>query len=310
MSGSGSMASDADGAALMKKAEKAHTKTVFNWTADWASALMYYEQAANAFRKDISIKGHCNMVEALRQASNAAEQLSNANTAAKHLGTAAAACFKIGDKVQAVELLRSSAKLYHENTQARKAAEDLSKAAGWVRDENPDLAVKLYEQACEIYDIEDQVQMAADVYKIAVSFLARENRLDDAVKFLMKQNKGLSKHIGKFAEAFYKNCLSVCILYLSLRDTSHAINALQEFQSVAPDFSNSSEYMCASGLVSAFENCDVDALVKAKSDRTLSYIDNQIARLVRDLAIDDDAREAAKKVTQPNLAEGDEVDLT
>ncbi|KMS65251.1 hypothetical protein BVRB_037870, partial [Beta vulgaris subsp. vulgaris] len=173
---------------------------------------------------------------------------------------------------------------------ARKAAEELTKAAGWIRDENPDQAYALYSDACDIYETEGQTQMAQDLYRTALAFLIRENRLSDAIKLLTKQNKGLFKHIGSFSEAFNKNCLNVCVLHLSCRETQEAAIKLTEFQSAPSNFLNSNEGTCAQALVSAFQECDPEALTKAKSDRTLNYVDNQIARLARDLTIDDSAR--------------------
>lgn len=93
------MSDESEGDALMIKARKAHTKTLLNWSADWGAALLYYEQAIAAYRKDSSVKSQTKMIEALKQAAGAAEELSNVNAAAKHLTTAAAVALKLGDKV-------------------------------------------------------------------------------------------------------------------------------------------------------------------------------------------------------------------
>lgn len=137
-------------------------------------------------------------------------------------------CFKFQN--EAIVLMRAGAKLYHENTQGRKAAEELGKAAGWVRDDNTDLAYQLYTEACDIYEVDGQTHMALDLYRTAIAFLVRENRLSDATALLMKQNNGLVKHMDKFAEAFNKNCLNICILHLSCRETQLAENVLSSFQ--------------------------------------------------------------------------------
>ncbi|CEO96080.1 Gamma-soluble NSF attachment protein [Plasmodiophora brassicae] len=308
------MSAIAEGEALLKRAEKAHTKTLLKWTPDWPEAARLYEEAANQFKKDASPRALTLQVTALKGAAFASEQTANINAAAKFLATAAAAVIKASDRKQAADLTRAAAKLYHENGQPRKAAEELAKAAGWVRDDNPDAAFALYDEACDIYDVENQAQMAGDTYRTAVAFLAKQGRLGDALKLLSKQNTGLLKHLDKFQEAYNKNCLNIVVLHLAVRNTSAAIKAVEQFRSSSPNFIDSYENTAVQKLIEAFERCDEELLTKAKADRTLSYIDNQIQIVVRDtLTIDDDAREAAKKLNRaaPSaLGKEEELDLT
>lgn len=224
------MSAIAEGEALLKRAEKAHTKTLLKWTPDWPEAARLYEEAANQFKKDASPRALTLQVTALKGAAFASEQTANINAAAKFLATAAAAVIKASDRKQAADLTRAAAKLYHENGQPRKAAEELAKAAGWVRDDNPDAAFALYDEACDIYDVENQAQMAGDTYRTAVAFLAKQGRLGDALKLLSKQNTGLLKHLDKFQEAYNKNCLNIVVLHLAVRNTSAAIKAVEQFR--------------------------------------------------------------------------------
>nr|XP_027087193.1 gamma-soluble NSF attachment protein [Coffea arabica] len=175
------MSSDPD--KLIAKADKLTKLSLTRWSADWKSATVLYEQAANAFRLS---KKHEKAKEAFEKASKGQEMLSSPWDAAKHMESAATVAKELGNWREVADFYRRASELYIECGRSQPASDALAKGARALEDALPEDAVKLYIDACETLEEDGKEQMAFDLYRAAASVYLKLEKYTDAATVLLR----------------------------------------------------------------------------------------------------------------------------
>ncbi|KAJ0016602.1 hypothetical protein Pint_11412 [Pistacia integerrima] len=160
---------------LMTKADKLTKLSLTRWSADWKSATQLYEQAANGYRV---AKDYEKAKIAFEKASKGQEMLSSPWDAAKHMESAAVLAKDLGNWTEVADFYRKASELYTECGRPQPASDALAKAArslshspacSALEDADPDDAIQLYTDACDILEEDGKEQMAFDLYRAAAN---------------------------------------------------------------------------------------------------------------------------------------------
>ncbi|KAM1484611.1 hypothetical protein EV2_037348 [Malus domestica] len=158
---------------LLAKADKLTRLTLTRWSADWKSATLLYEQAANGFR---IAKDYEKAKEALEKASKGQELISSPWDAAKHMESAAALAKELGKWNEVADFYKRASELYAECGRPQPASDALAKGARALEDSMPDEAIQLYTDACAILEEDGKEQMAFDLYRDATSVYIKSEK--------------------------------------------------------------------------------------------------------------------------------------
>ncbi|MBA0569325.1 hypothetical protein Golob_006761, partial [Gossypium lobatum] len=96
------------------------------WSADWKSATLLYEQAANGFRVS---KDYEKAKLAFEKASKGQEMLASPWDAAKHMESAAALAKELRNWTEVIDFYRRASELYMQCDRPQPASDSLAKAA-------------------------------------------------------------------------------------------------------------------------------------------------------------------------------------
>ncbi|MBA0598712.1 hypothetical protein Gorai_008459, partial [Gossypium raimondii] len=153
------------------------------WSADWKSATLLYEQAANGFRVS---KDYEKAKLAFEKASKGQEMLASPWDAAKHMESAAALAKELRNWTEVIDFYRRASELYMQCDRPQPASDSLAKAARALEDALPDDAVQLYTDACVILEDDGKEQMAFDLFRAAASVYVKLEKFTDAATFLLR----------------------------------------------------------------------------------------------------------------------------
>ncbi|KAJ4830291.1 hypothetical protein Tsubulata_003632 [Turnera subulata] len=288
---------------LIAKADKLTKLSLTRWSADWRSATLLYEQAGNAFRGS---KNYEKAGSAFEMASKGQEMLSSPWDAAKHMESAGAMAKELGKWDQVADLYRKASQLYIECSRSQPASDALAKAARAVEDTVPDVAVQLYTDACLLLEDDGKEQMAFDLYRAASSVYIKLNKYTDAAAVLLRL--GLAADKCNATNSQCKAYLSAIIVYLYAHDFKQAEKCYNDCSQIDA-FLSSDHNRCASRLLSAYTEGDIEEIKKLAQSSPISHLDNVIIRLARKLPTGDVGEfkiGAAKEEEEPL----DENDLT
>lgn len=289
---------------LLQKGVRATKTGLFQWKPDWHTAASAFDQASSQYRR---LGEDAFLVDALLLGADAYEELSSFNTAARLLGEAITVLCKKGFKDdrqhQIASYAERAAHLYRANGQVDKAAQTLvsaAKTAGRVENHIA-TALQFYKQACDMYVEESRELLSVDTFKEAVSFCVRQKRLAEAIEFLKKASDVLD---GLDRAPNRNKCyLGILVLLLELGQRDKAEAVVDTFNA---SFATSDDYEAFLALLRAIDSQDDDAFVAAKKHPSFKYMDNQIARVVKKLAID----RGQAGASADTVGEEEEVDLT
>ncbi|XP_071922129.1 gamma-soluble NSF attachment protein-like [Coffea arabica] len=293
------MSSDPD--KLIAKADKLTKLSLTRWSADWKSATVLYEQAANAFRLS---KKHEKAKEAFEKASKGQEMLSSPWDAAKHMESAATVAKELGNWREVADFYRRASELYIECGRSQPASDALAKGARALEDALPEDAVKLYIDACETLEEDGKEQMAFDLYRAAASVYLKLEKYTDAATVLLRWALAADKCNATHSQC--KAYLSAIIVYLYAHDFQQAEKCHNDCCQIEA-FLNSDQNRCANKLLSAYSDGDVEEIKRVAQSSTISNLDHAIIRHARKLPMGD---VTSLKGAAPEEEPLDEDDLT
>ncbi|XP_027185521.1 gamma-soluble NSF attachment protein [Coffea eugenioides] len=293
------MSSDPD--KLIAKADKLTKLSLTRWSADWKSATVLYEQAANAFRLS---KKHEKAKEAFEKASKGQEMLSSPWDAAKHMESAATVAKELGNWREVADFYRRASELYIECGRSQPASDALAKGARALEDALPEDAVKLYIDACETLEEDGKEQMAFDLYRAAASVYLKLEMYTDAATVLLRWALAADKCNATHSQC--KAYLSAIIVYLYAHDFQQAEKCHNDCCQIEA-FLNSDQNRCANKLLSAYSDGDVEEIKRVAQSSTISNLDHAIIRHARKLPMGD---VTSLKGAAPEEEPLDEDDLT
>ncbi|KAJ1440014.1 Tetratricopeptide-like helical domain superfamily [Sesbania bispinosa] len=288
---------------LLTKADKLTRLSLTRWSADWKSATGLYEQAANGFRL---AKDYEKAKIAYEKASKGQEMLSSPWDAAKHMESAAALAKDLSNWQEVGDFYRKASELYMECGRPQPASDALAKGARALEDTVPEEAIQLYTDACTILEEDGREQMAFDLYRAATSVYIKLEKYTDAASFLLRL--GLSADKCNATNSQCKAYLSAIIVYLYAHDFKQAEKCYNDCSQIDA-FLRSDQNRCASKLLSAYTDGDIEEIKRIAQSSTVSHLDHVIIRLARKLPTGDVS--ALKTVTAEDEEEPlDENDLT
>ncbi|XP_024022820.1 gamma-soluble NSF attachment protein [Morus notabilis] len=287
---------------LVAKADKLTKLSLTRWSADWKSATVLYEQAANAFRV---ARQYENAKEAFEKASKGQEMISSPWDAAKHMESAAALAKELRKWSEVADFYRRASELYFECGRSQPASDALAKGARALEEADPDGAIQLYADACSILEEDNREQMAFDLYRAATNVYIKVEKYADAATFMLKL--GLAADKSNATNSQFKAYLSAIVIFLYAHDFKEAEKCYNDCSQIDA-FLSSDQYRCASKLLSAYSEGDVEEIKRVAQSSTISHLDNAIIKLARKLPTGDvsSLKTDTKEVEEPL----DENDLT
>ncbi|KAK2634580.1 hypothetical protein Ddye_029372 [Dipteronia dyeriana] len=262
---------------LMTKADKLTQLSLTRWSADWKSATVLYEQAGNAFRVS---KKYDKAKIAFEKASKGQEMLSSPWDAAKHMETAAALAKELGNWTQVADFYKKASELYNECGRSQPASDALAKAARALEDAVPEDAVQLYIDACVLLEEDGKEQMAFDLYRAATNVYIKLEKHADAATLLLRW--GLAADSCKATNSQCKAYLSAIIVHLYAQDIKQAEKCYNDCSQIDA-FLRSDQNRCASKLLSAYMEGDIEEIKRLAQSSTISNLDHMIIRIARKL---------------------------
>ncbi|XP_022716484.1 gamma-soluble NSF attachment protein [Durio zibethinus] len=295
--------SSSDPNKLISKADKLTKLSLTRWSTDWKSATLLYEQAANGFRV---ARDYENAKLAFEKASKGQEMQSSPWDAAKHMESAAALAKELRNWTEVIDFYRRASELYMQCNRPQPASDSLAKGARALEDALPDDAIQLYTDACVILEEDDKEQMAFDLYRAATSIYVKLEKYTDAATFLLRLGLAADKCNARNSQC--KAYLSAIIVYLYAHDLKQAEKCYNDCSQIDA-FLRSDQNRCASKLLSAYTEGDVEEIKRVAQSSTISNLDNVIIKLARKLPTGDVSvfKADATKDEQEAL---DENDLT
>lgn len=287
---------------LMIKADKLTKLSLTRWSADWRSATLLYERAANGFRV---AKNYEKAKVAFEKASQGQEMLSSPWDAAKHMESAATMAKELGNWSELADFYRKASELYNECGRSQPASDALAKGARALEDSAPEQAIQLYTDACDFLEEDGKEQMAFDLYRAATSVYIKLEKYTDAATILLRW--GLAADKCNATNSQCKAYLSAIIVYLYANDFKQAEKCYNDCCQIDA-FLSRDQGRCASKLFSAYTEGDVEEVQKVAQSSTINHLDHVIIKLARKLPTGDvsEFKTGAKEEEEPL----DEDDLT
>ncbi|XP_020595225.1 gamma-soluble NSF attachment protein [Phalaenopsis equestris] len=266
---------------LMSKAEKLTKLSFTRWSADWKSATGLFEQAAIGFR---TRKDNLKAKEAFEKASKGQEMISSPWDAAKHMESAGALAKDLNSWNEVSDLYKRASELYMECGRSQPASDALAKGARALEDVQPEEAIRLYNDACGILEEDGKEQMAFELYRAVTSIYIKLEKYIDAATSLLRW--GVAADACNAVNSQCKAYLSAIIVYLYLHDFKQARKCYDDCTQIAA-FLSSDQNRCASKLLSAYREGDIEEIKRVAQSSPISHLDHVIIRLARKLPTGD-----------------------
>ncbi|KAF9197945.1 hypothetical protein BGZ49_001380 [Haplosporangium sp. Z 27] len=271
-----------DAVKFMHEADKNTEKSWFK-KPDWDIAAQYYEKAAQSFK---AAKSYEQSVQAFIKASDAMINATSFFMAGRALENGGNVCIQnLGQPERAADMYKRASELFIQNMSPDKAAEMLEKGAKAMEPISVDSAIEYYVGACNIYENEDRAKYATDTYKRTIGLLVRNRRFEKATEILQRLGNVQSEAANK--SAYFKTLLSIVIIELAAGDEVEAGKKFQQFCGV-DGFVRSEESAVAHAMLDAFEHRDQDYYNQAAARQHVGFLDNEIAKLARNIIISTD----------------------
>ncbi|XLS89679.1 hypothetical protein HN51_065687, partial [Arachis hypogaea] len=219
--------------------------------ADWSSATSLYEQAANRFR------------------------------VAKDYERSKAA-YEKASKGQ--EMLASASELYIECGRPQPASDAVAKGARALEETMPEEAIQLYTDVITILEEDGGGQMAFDLYRSATAVYIKLEKYLDAAPLQLKFGLAASKCNATNSQC--KAYLSAIIIYLYTNDYKQAEMCYNDCSQIDA-FCKSDQNRCASNLLAAYSDGDIEKIKRIAQSSSISNLDHSMIRLARKLPTGD-----------------------
>ncbi|XP_010538652.1 PREDICTED: gamma-soluble NSF attachment protein [Tarenaya hassleriana] len=291
------MCSDPD--KMMSKGDKLTKLTLTRWSADWKGATELYEQAAIGFRASKKLE---KAKVAFEKASQGQQMLSSPWDAAKHMESAGAIAKDLRNWNEVADFYRKASELYIECGRAQPASDAIGKAARALEETKPEDAIQLYADACDILEEDGREQMAFDLYRACANLYIKLEKFMDAATFLLRLGVAADKCNATNSQC--KAYLSAIIVYLYAHDLNQAEKCYNDCSQI-DDFMKSDQSRCASRMLTAYNEGDIEEIKKVANSSTISNLDHTIIRLARKLPTGDVTALRANNAEEEELDEND-----
>ena len=275
----------AAGKSLEEEAVALCTTTWYRWKPNYEEAALTYEKAVELYTS-----GGCP-----REAAACLRRLSELYLSSLHQPLIAAIRLERCADLVAADPTPSVAISAFDDYQAagqyfaeggnslRGAAVTLTGARLCARVDAP-RALRMYQTALELYGLDENERLAADVYKDAVALAITSQHLDTAVALLELQLAAGQRH-GQ-GHVVCRAAVSVIVVQLSQVDFIAADRAYQKYLGFA-SFPPSPEARLAAELLQAAQDASAEALERTLKQHAslVSFLDPELARLVAKLPI-------------------------
>ncbi|XLR19016.1 hypothetical protein S83_046928, partial [Arachis hypogaea] len=208
--------------------------------ADWSSATSLYEQAANRFR------------------------------VAKDYERSKAA-YEKASKGQ--EMLASASELYIECGRPQPASDAVAKGARALEETMPEEAIQLYTDVITILEEDGGGQMAFDLYRSATAVYIKLEKYLDAAPLQLKFGLAASKCNATNSQC--KAYLSAIIIYLYTNDYKQAEMCYNDCSQIDA-FCKSDQNRCASNLLAAYSDGDIEKIKRIAQSSSISNLDHSV----------------------------------
>eukprot|EP01133_Synstelium_polycarpum_P013680 gene13680-16112_t len=225
------------------------------WRPDWDGALMAYEKAGKVLLQE-TVK------------------------------FAAAMAKEMKDVKEEAALLVEASKLYRTNGNSYAAADAMTKAAKILEDTDLEQALSLLHDSCELFELDDKEHYSGDTFKMTISMLLKHKKYFETIELLMIQNRVFTKLDN--THDLHKSCLSVIVVHLALDDVVSARKKYDDFLQYA-SFIHSQEGSTGAELINAYESNNTEAVKKICSRHLFNFLDNQVAKIAKNLTVNDNA---------------------
>ncbi|GAM21636.1 hypothetical protein SAMD00019534_048110, partial [Acytostelium subglobosum LB1] len=269
--------------AAMKEGDKLTTKTLLRWKLDWDTAAIQYEKAANGYRttKAYDLAKYC-----FKRLSTCQKHADVFYLAAKSMEGASSMAREQNNVAESADLLIEASKLYRTNGNSFAAADAMTKAAKMLEDTDLKKALELLHDSCELFELDDKEHFSGDTFKLTISMLLKHKMYSETLELLLAQNRVFVKLDN--THDLHKSCLGAIVINLSIDDLVSAKRRYEDFL-IYPSFIHSQEGTNALELIYAFEKNDGEAVKKITSRPLFNFLDNQIAKIAKKLAVCDSA---------------------
>ncbi|KAM3841351.1 gamma-soluble NSF attachment protein [Vipera latastei] len=287
-----------EGLEHIAKAEKYLKTGLLKWKPDYDSAATEYSKAAVAFKnaKQFEQAKEAYFKEALCHENNKA--LFHAAKAYEQAGMMLKEMQKHHD---AVELIQKASMMYLENGTPDTAAIALDRAGKVIENINPDKAIQLYQQTASVFENEERLRQAVEMYGKASRLLVRGRRLDEAALSLQKE-KSIYKDIENYPTC-YKKTIAQVLVHLHRNDYVAAEKCVRESYSI-PGFTESEDYAALEQLLEGYDQQDQDQVSDVCNSPLFKYMDNDYAKLGLSLGVPGGGVKKKSPVTQQNKGSG------
>ncbi|CAI2184897.1 19290_t:CDS:2 [Funneliformis geosporum] len=257
---------------FLTEGDKATKKSWFK-KPEWDVAGQNYDKAASCFK---AARSFDQAIQAYQKASDAMFKSDSLFMAAKSMESAAnLAAQQLKQPERASEMYRKASDLYQAHMTPDRAGEITMEPI------SVDSAIEFYVAACNLFESEDRGRFAIDTFKRTIATMIKNKRYIEAVEIMHRLSK-IYQSINN-QSGLNKNCLGIIITLLAAEDEVEAKKQFQTFCQHA--FVRSEESAISSSLLDAFEQGDQDLIDKVMRNPIVTYLDNEVAKLSRELQV-------------------------
>ncbi|KAF7245294.1 Gamma-soluble NSF attachment protein [Varanus komodoensis] len=286
-----------EGLEHIAKAEKYLKTGLLKWKPDYDSAATEYSKAAVAFK---NAKQFDQAKEAYYR-----EALSHENNKAAY-EQAGMMLKEMQQHHDAVELIQKASMMYLENGTPDTAAIALDRAGKYVC--NLKALISYLEKQVDssgcLYQNEERLRQAVEMYGKASRLLVRSRRLDEAAVSIQKE-KSIYKDIENYPTC-YKKTIAQVLVHLHRNDYVAAEKCVRESYSI-PGFTESEDYAALEQLLEGYDQQDQDQVSDVCNSPLFKYMDNDYAKLGLSLTVPGGGVKKKSPVTPQGKAGGPAV---
>ena len=237
---------------------------------------------ANAFRNS---RQYEMAAKAYEEAANCHVAVNSLFLAAKALETAGNLLSQQASKPQeAVVMFQKASDYFVAQGSGDRGGEMLEKAARAV-ESNVDQALELYCTSCDVFEQEDKLKFGVDVYKKAIAFAVRSNRMEKAILLSDRLEKAFIK-IGNIPYA-QRQALTNVVILLGTMKHNEAQTKFEASSQLSNGFTQSADGRAASDLLTAFQTGDKELYAETIKSNAIRFLDNDVAKLAKSIQIHD-----------------------
>ncbi|KAL2971202.1 hypothetical protein AAZX31_15G182000 [Glycine max] len=207
---------------------------------------------------------------------------------------------------EVVDFYRKASELYMECGRPQPASDALAKGARALEDSMSEEAIQLYTDACTILEDDGREQMAFDLYRAATNVYIKLEKYTDAASFMLRLGFAADKCNATNSQC--KAYLNAIVIYLYAHDFNQAEKCYNDCSQIDA-FLRSDQNRCASNLLAAYTDGDVEEIKRIAQSSVISHLDHVIIKLARKLPTGDVSSLKANKA-EDEEEPLDENDLT